>query len=144
MPADIHIPTCITSASLAYAVPPSYIIPTDQKPVPDPTLTDDILDERPPAEPPPSLCQGQIDFSVPVPKMTKSHDNPTWMFPPGSLLDPDDINHPPSLTTPFEFPLDLKSDQTLDGMLAGLPYMPTAMDSVTHMVGFPRVCGLSS
>jgi hypothetical protein len=76
MPADIHIPTCITSASLAYAVPPSYIIPTDQKPVPDPTLTDDILDERPPAEPPPSSCQGQTDFSVRVPKTTKLHDNP--------------------------------------------------------------------
>jgi hypothetical protein len=143
MPADNHMPTCITSASLAYAVPPSPIIPTDQKPVPDPTLTEDILDERPPAEPPPSLCQGQIDFSILVPKITKSHDNSTWMFPPGSLLDPDKVNHPPSPMTPFEFPLDLKSDQTLAGMLAGLPFMPTAMDSVTHMVGFLRVCGLS-
>ena len=143
MPADNHMPTPITSVSLDYAVPPIPIIPTDQKPVSDPTLTDDILDGRPPAELPPSSCQGQIDFSILVPKMTKCHDDPTCMFPPGSLLDPDEVNHPPSPVMPFDFPLDLASDQALDGMLAGLPYMPTAMDSVTHMVGFPRVCGLS-
>jgi hypothetical protein len=35
------------------------------------------------------------------------------------------------------------SDQALVGMLADLPDMPTAMDSFTHVIGLPRICGLS-
>jgi hypothetical protein len=93
-------------------------------------------------DPPPCWWQEQIDFAILVPKMTKGHDNFRLMIPPGSLFDPDDVNRLPSPTTPFAFPFNPTSDQALNGMLADLPYMPTAMDSVTHMVGLPRVCGL--
>jgi hypothetical protein len=64
------------------------------------------------------------------------------MFPLGSLFDTDDIAHPPSPTAPFTFPFDPSSDHALDGMLAEIPAVPTTMDSVTHIVGIPRFCGL--
>jgi hypothetical protein len=44
---------------------------------------------------------------------------------------------------PFAFPINPPSDQALVGMLANLPDMLPAMDSVIHVIGFPRVCGLS-
>jgi hypothetical protein len=65
------------------------------------------------------------------------------MFPLGSLFDPDDHAWPPSPTTPLAFPFNYGSDQTLDELLADLPDSPSTMDSVTHIVGIPRVCGLS-
>jgi hypothetical protein len=65
------------------------------------------------------------------------------IFPPGSLFDPDDLAWPPSPTTPLGFPLDYGSDQALDGLLADLPDSPSTMDSVTHIVGVPCICGLS-
>jgi hypothetical protein len=64
------------------------------------------------------------------------------VFPLGSLFDPDDLSQPP-LSMPFAFPINPTSDQALVGMLADLTDMPTAMDSVTHVVGLLRVCGLS-
>jgi hypothetical protein len=143
MPADSHTPARIPSVSLDNNVPAPATMPPAQKPVSDPTPADDILDGRPPADPPPYWWQEQIDFAILVPKMTKGHDNFRLMFPLESLFDPDDINHSPSPTTPFAFPFDPTSDQALDGMLADLPYMPMAMDSVTHMVGLPCICGLS-
>jgi hypothetical protein len=64
------------------------------------------------------------------------------VFPPGSLFDPDDLEQPPP-STPFAFPLNPTSDQAFVGMLADLSDMPTAMDSVTHVVSLLRICGLS-
>jgi hypothetical protein len=65
------------------------------------------------------------------------------MFPPGSLFDPDELAWPPSPTTLFGFPLDPTSDQAFAGMVAELPDLPNTMDSIMHVVGLPRVCGLS-
>jgi hypothetical protein len=64
------------------------------------------------------------------------------VFPPGSLFDPNDLARP-SPSTPFAFPINPTSDQALVEMLTNLPDMPTAMDSVTHVVGLLHVCGLS-
>jgi hypothetical protein len=60
----------------------------------------------------------------------------------GSLFDPDDLAQPPP-SMPFAFPLNPTSDQALVGMIADLPDMPTAMDSVTHVIGLLHICGLS-
>jgi hypothetical protein len=65
------------------------------------------------------------------------------IFPPGSLFDPDDLAWPSSPTTPIAFPFDHGSDQALDELLADLLDLPSTMDSVTHIVGVPCICGLS-
>ncbi len=100
---------------------------------------------KPPAEPPPSppWWRDQIEFNLPLPKVSRYHDNLTVMFPPGSLFDPDDLAWPPSPTTPIAFPFDYGSDRALDELLADLPDSPSTMDSITHIVGILRVCGLS-
>jgi len=40
--------------------------------------------------------------------------------------------------------LALRQDQLVDSILAGLPLAPSILDSVTHVVCSPRVCGLRS
>jgi hypothetical protein len=40
--------------------------------------------------------------------------------------------------------LALRQDQLVDSVLAGLPLAPSILDSVTHVVCSPRVCGLRS
>jgi hypothetical protein len=59
------------------------------------------------------------------------------VFPLGSHFNPDNLAHP------YPLPHLPTSDQALAGMLADLPDMPAAMDSVTHVIGLPRICGLS-
>jgi hypothetical protein len=97
----------------------------------------------PPTKLPPLWWQGQIDFHLPLPKVSRCRDNIDIMFPPGSLFDPDELAWPPSPTTPFGFPFDPTSDQAFAGMVAELPDLPNTIDSVMHVVGLPRVCGLS-
>ncbi len=92
--------------------------------------------------PPLPWWQGQIDFPIPLSKVSKCHEDYEVMFPPGSLFDPEDVARPHSPTTSFDFCFDPTYDQALEGMLAELPIMPTTMDSVTHIVSLPNVCGL--
>ena len=40
--------------------------------------------------------------------------------------------------------LDLRYDQELESAIAQLPTMPSILDSVTHVVCSPRVCGITS
>ena len=40
--------------------------------------------------------------------------------------------------------LDLRQDQHVESILAQLPHIPLIMDSVTHVVCSPRVCGVRS
>jgi hypothetical protein len=89
----------------------------------------------PPTEPPP------IDVSADV--VMDSDLAPTNCFPVRSMVDDTDMARPPSPTTPFEFPFDLTVDQYFASVLAGLPDIPSTMDSVTRVISSPRVCGLN-
>ncbi len=104
---------------------------SDQVTVLDLTTAGDSVDSRLPSEPPLCWWQGQIDFSIPLPKVSQGDEDYKVVFPPSSLFDPDEVASPPSPTTTFNFPFNPMSDQTLEGMLAELPDMPTTMDSVT-------------
>jgi hypothetical protein len=64
----------------------------------------DVMNSRPPAEPPPHWWQNQIDFSIPLPKVSQCCDNFEMVFPPGSLFDPDtwyNLLHPSLLPFPL-------------------------------------------
>ena len=51
---------------------------------------------------------------------------------------------PPSPTSVVTTALDLHQDQVLESVLAGLPQAPSILDSITHVVCSPRVCGVKS
>jgi hypothetical protein len=56
-------------------------------------------------------------------------------------MDPSILIKPASPRTPFKFPFNMPMDPTIPGMDEDpLPYEP--LDSVTRVVGHPRVCGL--
>ena len=59
--------------------------------------------------------------------------------PPGCLLEA--IHRPRS---PTSVAIDLRSDDTAASLLATLPDIPSTIDSVTHIVCSPRVCGVQS
>jgi hypothetical protein len=60
-------------------------------------------------------------------------------FPQGSIMDPSFLIQPASLTTPFEFPVDMPT--TIETMNIGEAFCHgTSMESVTQVVGFLRVC----
>ena len=64
-------------------------------------------------------------------------------IPPGSSADPSILLRPGSPMTPFEFPFHVAEETYCDfNVTDGLP-CDTLMDSVTHVVGLPRVCGLA-
>jgi hypothetical protein len=88
MLADCHMPTCIPSVSFADNTPAPATRPSAQVPVTDPSGADDSEDNHPPAVPPPPWWQGQIDFSIPLSKVSKCHEDYEVMFPPGSLFNP--------------------------------------------------------
>jgi hypothetical protein len=48
---------------------------------------------------------------------------------------------PPSPTSVTTI-LDLRKDQVMESVMAQLPEMPSILDSVTHVVCSPRVCGI--
>ena len=96
------------------------------------TPPDDHEDEPPPAEPPPA--------------------EPPPDFPAGLLWAHilQDTSRPRTPSTPFEFPLDPDDYHTPSAYALGqsilrhadLPAFPPIMDSVTRVVGSPRVFGL--
>jgi hypothetical protein len=103
MPSDIPMLTHISSVSFADDVPeaplPAPMLSglndkTPGTPAPATSPSDhvhDVMNSRPPAEPPPHQWQNHIDFSIPYPKVSQCCDNFEMVFPPGSLFDPDDL-----------------------------------------------------
>ncbi len=67
----------------------------------------------------------------------------TEYFPVGSIADDRDITHPRSPTSPFEFSVEDRGDQYFDSVITTLPDIPSTMDSVTHVITTPCVCGLN-
>ena len=105
----------------------------------------DVATLRPPAEPPPAQhwWQDHIKVHVPLPKVLRCSDTANVFFPAGSIFDPDKLSQPPSPSTPFDFPFpDTVADTFTDAPPGTPPDLPSIMDSVTHVVGLPRVCGL--
>jgi hypothetical protein len=76
--------------------------------------------QPPPAEPPPP-------------------SNSTLPFPPCSLVD--NLMRPPSPTS-VTTKINICNDQLMDSSPSELPRAPAILDSVTHVVCSPRVCGL--
>jgi hypothetical protein len=56
-------------------------------------------------------------------------------------MDPGILNWPSSPVTPFEFPFDLPQDKP-STRFEEVMSQYLHMDSVTQVVGLPRVCGL--
>jgi hypothetical protein len=85
-----------------------------------------------------------VEYHIPL---DKAHLVPQeasdYFIPPGSSVDPSILLRPASPTTPFEFPFNNTEESYCDFNVSdGLP-QPCLMDSVTHVVGLPRVCSLS-
>jgi hypothetical protein len=60
-------------------------------------------------------------------------------FPPCSLVDK--FMQPPSPTIVTTM-LDLHKDQVMESIMAQMPEAPSILDSVTHVVCSPQVCGV--
>ena len=91
-----------------------------------------------PATPPPILQRTLVEYNIPLDKARRPA--PTY-FPQGSIMDPSLLVRPASPTTPFEFPFDIPHGTPLPGFGDYVPHEAT-MDSVTRVVGLPRVFGL--
>jgi len=79
-----------------------------------------------------------LDKARPTP--VKKDDS---FFTPGSLTDPGILVRPATPTPPFEFPFQVAEETYCDFNVSGGLPGDTLRDSVTHVVGLPRVCGLS-
>ncbi len=97
-----------------------------------------VVPQQWPSHSPPPHRTGTVEYAVP---MEKARHEPQAYFPKGSIFDPGIMVRPSSPVTPFEFPFDLPRDyipSCFDNTTS--PYMP--IDSVTRVVGLPRVYGL--
>jgi hypothetical protein len=85
-----------------------------------------------------------VEYHIPLDKACSvPQEASDYFIPPGSSADPSILLRPASPTTPFEFPFNNAEDSYCDFNVSdGLP-QPCLMDSVTHVVGLLRVCGLS-
>ena len=85
-----------------------------------------------------------VSYHIPL---DKAHPTPVKtidsFFTPGSLTDPGILVRPASPTTPFEFPFQVAEETYCDFNVSGGLPGDNLRDSVTHVVGLPRVCGLS-
>ncbi len=79
----------------------------------------------------------QVTYHIPLDKAQE------YFIPPGSLVNPSILIRPASPTTPFEFPFYTTEEMYCDFNVANGCPQPCLMNSVTHVVGLPRVCGLS-
>ena len=85
-----------------------------------------------------------VSYNVPLDKASPATvDKDDSFIPPGSLADPSILLRPASPTTPFEFPCQVAEETYCDFNVSGGLPCDNLRDSVTHVVGFPRVCGLS-
>jgi hypothetical protein len=79
-----------------------------------------------------------VEYHVPL---DKAHPPDPPCFPQGLVMDPSILIRLVLPRTPFEFPFDMPTDHMAPHMDVDLlPFKP--MDSVTHIKGLLRVCGL--
>jgi len=85
-----------------------------------------------------------VTYHIPLDKARSIPKDPEEYFiPPGSSADPSILIRPASPSTPFEFPCNTAEERYCDFNVSDGCPQPYLMDSVTHVVGLPRVCGLS-
>jgi hypothetical protein len=140
----LNVPDCQDNTPVLPVFP---VTTTTTRPpaVPPPMKPAQPPPTKPPAEPPPTKhwWQDQIQLNIPLPKVQRCTATPDGIFPPGSIFDPDELARPPLPSMPFDFPFDVSSDNAIEDMHPGIPpNVPSVMDSVTHVVDLPRVCGL--
>jgi hypothetical protein len=136
-------------------------------PEPPPTPILDHADVGPPPEPPPECTVAVTRLTIPLshaPVCTPSPtphrsllDGVTYTvplekgrpppktvpcFPQGSLSNPGILIRPASPTTPFEFPFPMVFDDAPTSFSNNLDTLRLPMDSVTRVIGLPRVFGL--
>jgi hypothetical protein len=87
-----------------------------------------------------SLLDG-VTYTIPLEK-GRSRTKTVDCFPQGSLSDPGILIHPASPTTPFEFPFRLIFDDPTPLLPDDHDTHRLPMDSITRVVGLPRVYGL--
>jgi hypothetical protein len=86
---------------------------------------------------PPRQCQ-LVEYHV---SLNKAHSSDPAHFLQGSVMAPSILVRPAPPQTPIKFPFDMTTALTAPHMDKDLlPFEP--MDSVTHIVGLLRVCGL--
>jgi hypothetical protein len=93
---------------------------------------------------PPVWVQPLVEFHIPLNKVRAlpPEVEEYCLVPPGSLADLSILLRPASPTIPFKFPFHIAEKAYCDFDVSdGLP-QPCLMDSVTHVVRLPRVCGL--
>jgi hypothetical protein len=96
-----------------------------------------IPQHQPPYSPPPRR-PGTVEYAAP---MEKAQPAPKVYFPQGLIFNPGIMVRPSSPVTPFEFPFDLPRDYT-PSCFDDNTSQYRSMDSVTRVVGLPRVYGL--
>jgi hypothetical protein len=116
----------------------------------------------PPPQPPPSRTQ-RLTIPTPYPRSPTScpptplltynlpmekarpdqRKEDEYFLPPGSSADLNILLRPASPTTPFEFPFNAAEEMYCDFNVSDGTPQQCLMDSVTHVVGLPHVCGLS-
>ena len=97
-----------------------------------------IFPTNTPPGPPPIMRRALVEYNIPLDKARRT---PHVYIPQGSIMDPGLLVRPASPTTPFEFPFDIPHDTPPTGFGDYVPHGDT-MDSVTRVVGLPRVFGL--
>ena len=93
---------------------------------------------RPPPEPPPPRRRGLVEYAIPLEKARRTQ---MTYFPQGSIMDNSLMVRPASPVTPFEFPFDMDMDGPPTCNVDDIVPCAT-LDSVTRVVGLPRVYGL--
>jgi hypothetical protein len=79
-----------------------------------------------------------VEYHVPL---NKAHSSDPPHFPQGLVMDPNILVRPAPLQTPFKFLFDMPTALTAPHMDKDL-LLFEPMDSVTHVVSLPQVCGL--
>ena len=97
-----------------------------------------IIPQDCPPSPPPPRRSALVEYSVPLDK-ARPHKND--YVPQGSIMDPAIMVRPASPVTPFEFPFDMPTDTPRTICEESASHF-LQMDSVTRVVGLPRVYGL--
>jgi len=117
---------------------PAGLLPPPQPP---PLGTRQVSFAHVPCRPDPQpTATPLVSYHIPLdkarPTPVKRDDS---FFTPGSLTDPGILVRRASPTTPFEFPFQVAEETYWDFNVSGGLPGDTLRDSVTHVVGLPRV-----